>query len=163
MKHYMVGNFVVLAQRYVDKVFIMSIVVYDQKERERRRRQYLIVVIFVSLFLFFFFSLPKFPRHIFYIYIFFFSHVAFSGTKHEFRGYAVRFYCADTLFYIRVRGVFPSFSPVAGKNGRTTLASFDEANFSLFLFRLGEVAQVLNIVSSFCPRRSWRRRKRIVI
>lgn len=148
----------------IDKVFIMSIVVYDQKERERRRRQYLIVVIFVSLFLFFFFSLPKFsPRHIFYIYIFFFSHVAFSGTKHEFRGYAVRFYCADTLFYIRVRGVFPSFSPVAGKNGRTTLASFDEANFSLFLFRLGEVAQVLNIVSSFCPRRSWRRRKRIVI
>lgn len=162
MKHYMVGNFVVLAQRYVDKVFIMSIVVYDQKERERRRRQYLIVVIFVSLFLFFFFSLPKFPA-IFFIYIYFFSHVAFSGTKHEFRGYAVRFYCADTLFYIRVRGVFPSFSPVAGKNGRTTLASFDEANFSLFLFRLGEVAQVLNIVSSFCPRRSWRRRKRIVI
>lgn len=162
MKHYMVGNFVVLAQRYVDKVFIMSIVVYDQKERERRRRQYLIVVIFVSLFLFFFFLSLNSPA-IFFIYIYFFSHVAFSGTKHEFRGYAVRFYCADTLFYIRVRGVFPSFSPVAGKNDRTTLASFDEANFSLFLFRLGEVAQVLNIVSSFCPRRSWRRRKRIVI
>lgn len=133
-------------------------------EREREKEETISNCRYICVsFSFFFFSLPKFPRHIFYIYIFFFSHVAFSGTKHEFRGYAVRFYCADTLFYIRVRGVFPSFSPVAGKNGRTTLASFDEANFSLFLFRLGEVAQVLNIVSSFCPRRSWRRRKRIVI
>lgn len=80
MKHYMVGNFVVLAQRYVDKVFIMSIVVYDQKERERRRRQYLIVVIFVSLFLFFFFSLPKFPA-IFFIYIYFFFHTQLSQER----------------------------------------------------------------------------------
>ena len=69
MKHYMVGNFVVLAQRYVDKVFIMSIVVYDQKERERRRRQYLIVVIFVSLFFFFSPEIP--PPYFLYIYIFF--------------------------------------------------------------------------------------------